>query len=57
MSLRACGIRGFTSSSKAFALTTDWPNFSPRPDNDCAAALNVRFSLTGSTFSAIEVIV
>src|SRR5690242_8801227 len=57
MSLRACGIRGFTSSRSVLALVIDWPNLSPSPASDCAAALNVRFSLTGSTFSAIELIV
>ncbi|CNY81233.1 Uncharacterised protein [Mycobacterium tuberculosis] len=37
------------------ALTIDSPNLSPSPVNASAAALRVRFSLTGSTFSAIEV--
>ena len=38
-------------------MTIDWPNLSPSPVSACAAALSVRFSLTGSTFSAIEVTV
>ena len=38
-------------------LTIDCPNLSPNPVSDCAAALSVKFSLTGSTFSAIEVTV
>src|SRR5215472_6915470 len=57
MSWRICGICGLTSSSTALPLTIDCPNLSPRPASDCAAALSVRFSLTGSTFSAIEVMV
>ena len=39
------------------ALTIDCPNLSPSPVSAWAAALSVRFSLTGSTFSAIEVMV
>src|SRR6516162_8783662 len=57
MSWRACGICGLTLSRIALALTIDCPNLSPNPASDCAAALSVRFSLTGSTFSAIEVMV
>ncbi len=44
-----------TSSRIALPFTIDWPNRSPSPVRDCAAALSVRFSLTGSTFSEIEV--
>ena len=36
-------------------FTIDWPNLEPRPDSASAAALSVTFSLTGSTFSEIEV--
>ena len=36
-------------------LTIAWPNLLPRPDNASAAALSVRFSLTGSTFSEMFV--
>src|SRR5258708_1894281 len=57
MSWRICGICGLTSSSTALALTIDCPNLSPSPASDCAAALSVRVSLTGSTFSEIEVMV
>ena len=39
----------------ALPLTIDCPNLSPNPFNASAAAATVRFSLTGSTFSAIEV--
>ena len=35
-------------------LTIDWPNSSPSPLSACAAALSVRFSLTGSTCSSID---
>ena len=38
-------------------LTIDCPNLSPRPVSDWAAALSVRFSLTGSTFSEMSVMV
>ena len=41
----------------ALPLTIDCPNLSPNPASACAAALSVRFSLTGSTFSEIEVMV
>src|ERR1700757_5042324 len=41
----------------ALALTIDCPNRSPKPASDWAAALSVRFSLTGSTFCAISVMV
>src|SRR5271166_4649851 len=57
MSWRICGIRGLMSSRMALPLTIDCPNLSPNPFNASAAAANVRFSLTGSTFSAIEVTV
>lgn len=48
---------GFTSSRMALPSISDRPRFSPSPVNACAAALSVRFTLTGSTFSAIEVTV
>ena len=51
------GIRGLTSSSAALPLMIDCPNLSPSPLNACAAALRVRLTLTGSIFSAIEVMV
>ena len=51
------GIRGLTSSSAALPLMIDCPNLSPNPLSACAAALSVRLTLTGSTFSAIEVMV
>src|SRR6202000_201765 len=51
------GIRGLTSSSAALPLMIDCPNLSPNPLNAWAAALSVRLTLTGSTFSAIDVIV
>jgi hypothetical protein len=57
MSWRACGICGLTSSRIALPLTIDCPNLSPKPARDWAAALSVRFSFTGSTFSAMEVTV
>src|ERR1700756_3194820 len=57
MSWRIVGIRGLTSSSAALALMIDCPNLSPNPLNASAAALRVRLTLTGSTFSAICVIV
>src|ERR1700730_5203890 len=57
MSWRMFGIRGLTSSRMALAFTIDWPNLSPNPFNASAAALSVRFTLTGSTFSEIDVIV
>ena len=38
----------------ALPLTIDCPNLSPNPVNACAAAASVRFNLTGSTFSTIE---
>src|ERR1700751_296898 len=41
----------------ALALTIDCPNRSPNPASAWAAPLSVRFSLTGSTFWAIEVMV
>src|ERR1700738_4524124 len=57
MSWRIVGIRGLISSSAALPLMIDCPNLSPNPLNAWAAALSVRLTLTGSTFSAIEVIV
>src|SRR5437899_3036793 len=43
------------SSKMALPSTSEPPNLSPNPDNACAAAKSVRLTLTGSTFSAIEV--
>src|ERR1700730_5630533 len=57
MSWRIVGIRGLISSSAALPLMIDCPNLSPNPLNAWAAALSVRLTLIGSTFSAIEVIV
>src|SRR5689334_18916257 len=57
MSCRIVGIRGLTSSRAALPLMIDCPNLSPNPLNAWAAALSVRLTLTGSTFSAIDVIV
>ena len=51
------GRRGLSSSSAALALTNDLPNLAPRPVNDSAVADSVKFSLTGSIFSAIPVTV
>lgn len=36
-------------------LSNDAPNFSPSPASACAVADSVRFTLTGSIFSVIEV--
>src|SRR6202012_4705252 len=55
MSWRMIGIRGFTWSRVALPLVIDCPNFSPNPVSAWAAALSVRLTLTGSTFSAIDV--
>src|SRR6516165_5876738 len=41
----------------AFALTIDSPNRSPNPASAWAAALSVRFSLTGSNVCAMSVMV
>ncbi len=57
MSRRSCGICGLISSSTEFPLTIDWPNLVPSPFNASAVADSVRFSLTGSTFSEIDVTV
>src|SRR5271166_1295880 len=57
MSCRNCGIRELTSSRIALPLTNEAPNLSPSPVNASAAAVNVMFSLTGSIFSEISVIV
>src|ERR1700761_1442090 len=51
MSWRRIGIRGFTWSRILLPLTIDWPNLSPSPVSAWAAALSVRFTLTGSTLS------
>lgn len=56
-SYRNCGIRGLTSSRIALPFTNDSPNLSPNPVSASAAALSVRFSLTGSICSEIEVMV
>src|SRR5207245_547589 len=50
-----CGICPFRSSRIVLPLISDAPNFSPNPASACAAAPSVRFTLTGSTLSAIEV--
>src|ERR1700748_2226209 len=57
MSWRIVGIRGLMSSRESLALMIDCPNLPPNPLNACAAALSVRLTLTGSTFSAIWVMV
>src|ERR1700757_4320856 len=57
MSCRICDICGLMSSRMALPLTIDCPNLSPNPANACAAAASVKLTLTGSTFSAIEVMV
>ena len=55
MLVRICGICGLTSSRTALPLTIDCPNLVPSPLSASAAADSVRFSLTGSTFSEIDV--
>src|SRR6201993_3096539 len=57
MSWRIIGMRGLISSSAALPLMIDCPNLAPNPLNASAAAERVRLTLTGSTFSVIEVIV